>query len=674
MYVLNERQSAIIMDLVKSRNPVTAKALSFKYNVSIRTVRYDIEIVEKWLYEGKFNFVRKHGTGMWLNVTDKERENIRIKLHGTDPYVKFFSKDERKKIVIKELLKSLSPVNSEYLCEKTGVSKTTLLEDMREVREMLSRKGVFVEGKPGIGYVLEGDEKDIRKLISQILLSDFDRFELIDILNEISSSRQIDLNDIKKDLNLAHNINIEDIKDAISSSKKIYDFYIPDSSYISLIVHIAIAVDRLLSNQEIKLSAERINLLQSYKEYKLAKEISLNLEKTYNISIPEAEIANITFHLISANLKMNYFNNKNIYDSNNDLIDAVNNMINYLKHKLVLPAKSLESLKVDLLSHLKLTLKKIELNIPNENPLLEQIKENYRKYYTLSEEIAPIFKRSTGITLTDDEIGYITLHIAAHGEFNKENMTRNVLLVCTTGKGTAKVLKAKLKRDMPELVVKDTVSIFDLEDGNVPLENIDFIISTFPASDIKVPVIEVNPIITEKDISRIRSRIYGEDYRVMPYMFTEDDYLLDSLMSVVNKYVDCEDQYKLRDELGYVMEFIINHSSGDKVFNNFSLNKSSENIALIMADIGEMLEELKEYLKGEESYSKIWGLAIHLIMAIPRWNSKKGKNYDDFSKDVMTEKEGKIYKVVSHYINKIADKYNIFISKNEIISIVKYFE
>lgn len=134
MYVLNERQSAIIMDLVKSRNPVTAKALSFKYNVSIRTVRYDIEIVEKWLYEGKFNFVRKHGTGMWLNVTDKERENIRIKLHGTDPYVKFFSKDERKKIVIKELLKSLSPVNSEYLCEKTGVSKTTLLEDMREVR------------------------------------------------------------------------------------------------------------------------------------------------------------------------------------------------------------------------------------------------------------------------------------------------------------------------------------------------------------------------------------------------------------------------------------------------------------------------------------------------------------------------------------------------------------
>lgn len=74
-------------------------------------------------------------------------------------------------------------------------------------------------------------------------------------------------------------MNIEAIKHAIKMSKKVYDFWIPDSSYISLLIHIAIGIDMLLNNQEIELPIEELKLLQTYKEYVLAKEIAINPEK-----------------------------------------------------------------------------------------------------------------------------------------------------------------------------------------------------------------------------------------------------------------------------------------------------------------------------------------------------------------------------------------------------------
>lgn len=671
MYVLNERQSSIVLDLVEARSPITAKQLAFKHNVSIRTIRYDLEVVESWMEEKKINFIKKPRIGMWLDIENGERELIRYKLKSPDPYVKFLSKEERKRIILSELLRAPTYITGEYLCEKTGVSRTTLVEDLNEIREELEQKEIFIEGKPSLGYIISGNEENIREIIGQILLSDLDRFQLMDMLKEEVLSEKKDVTKLQDDLNLTNDINIEDIKYAIKMSKNIYDFWIPDSSYISLLIHIAIAVDRLLNKQEIKLPIEKVKLLQTYKEYVLAKEIASNLEEIYNVVIPEEEIANITFHLISANLKLRYLHGENIYDVKNRLFYAVDEMLNYLKGKLELPEESFDSLKADLLSHLKLTLKKMELNIPNSNPLLDQIKENYNMYYSLAEESASIFKEVTGITLSEDEIGYITLHIAAHGELYKEEMRKNALLVCTTGKGVAKVLKAKLQRNIPELVVKDTASIFDLEEGNISLKEIDFIISTFPIVDIEVPVIDINPIMTEKDIIRIRNYMYKGEDRLLPNKANEMDYMIDSLMSIVNKYVDIEEQGQLRDELCRVLEFIINNIPDDSFSGAFSLNKISEEIALIMIDMGPMLEELKDYLGEHESYIKMWGLAIHIVMAVPRWRA-----IEDYKEPVMnhiTEEQQKIYDIVTKHMNNISKRYKLSIPNSEIMSIVRYF-
>ncbi|MDZ4957361.1 hypothetical protein GNF51_16625, partial [Clostridium perfringens] len=89
--------------------------------------------------------------------------------------------------------------------------------------------------------------------------------------------------------------------------------------------------------------------------------------------------------------------------------------------------------------------------------------------------------RSIGISLSEDDIGFLTLHFAASLERIKGNKgkVKRVILVCTTGVGTSLLLKVKL-----EDKVKDRLDIVDTfpwyEFNERLLENIDLINTTIP--------------------------------------------------------------------------------------------------------------------------------------------------------------------------------------------------
>ena len=670
MYLLKDRQVNIVLDLINTKEPLTAKELSIKYNVSIRTVRYDLQVLGEWLKNRGVDLVRKPRVGIWIECSHSLKEKLLTQIKPINPCVKVLSKEERKKVIILELLKQSTPVTSEYLAGKTDVSKTTILEDIKEVQKELSAQDIVVEGKPGIGYIVKGNEESIRKFLAYILLSYMGKDELLDMLNTVDFKEKTE--NLSEVFSLNGDIDLKDIQYAIKASKDIYDFWIPDSSYVSLVVHIAIAIDRLLNNQKITLPEEKIKLIESYKEYIIAKEISNQLEKIYNIEIPEAEVANITFHLISANLKLNYLHNENIYDIGTDLLKAVDEMISYLKEKIWLPDESYEKLKLDLLSHLKLTLKKYELKIPNNNPLLSQIKANYFEYYQLSKEMGQIFENITNIHLIDDEIGYITLHVAAHIEMYKKDTKKNAILVCTTGKGIAKVLEVSLNRSVPELNILQTVSVFDLEDGNVDLEDVDLIISTVYISESIKPVFRISPFVTEKEIEQIKKFIYGNEIALLNMNRNSGEYILDSIMDIASKYVEFEKQNSLRNELECIVSFIMSSFDNKSPYDEFgSFEQFAEYIALILIDIGQMIEDLKDSIDLNKCITNIWGVAIHVIMAIPRW--RMGNFATESNADKYKEEYKDVFEIVNKHLNIISRKYDIQIPESEIITISRYF-
>lgn len=70
-----------------------------------------------------------------------------------------------------------------------------------------------------------------------------------------------------------------------------------------------------------------------------------------------------------------------------------------------------ESLLLTLTDHISTSLEREQTGVVLANPLLPDIRQLYHKQYQLARQAAQIIAQHTGITVSPDEIGFITLHI-----------------------------------------------------------------------------------------------------------------------------------------------------------------------------------------------------------------------------------------------------------------------
>ena len=70
-----------------------------------------------------------------------------------------------------------------------------------------------------------------------------------------------------------------------------------------------------------------------------------------------------------------------------------------------------ESLLLTLTDHISTSLEREQTGVVLANPLLSDIRQLYHKQYQLARQAAQIIVQRTGITVSPDEIGFITLHI-----------------------------------------------------------------------------------------------------------------------------------------------------------------------------------------------------------------------------------------------------------------------
>ena len=110
------------------------------------------------------------------------------------------------------------------------------------------------------------------------------------------------------------------------------------------------------------------------------------------------------------------------------------------------------------------------------------------------------------INIDEDELGYIALHFSAAIAEKRENLNKkNVLLVCASGKATAKVLKYRFLHEFSKYInILDTSDYLKLKEINIKKYNL--IVTTIPLDlYTDIPVVEVSAYLYKKDISQILS-------------------------------------------------------------------------------------------------------------------------------------------------------------------------
>jgi len=86
-------------------------------------------------------------------------------------------------------------------------------------------------------------------------------------------------------------------------------------------------------------------------------------------------------------------------------------MIKFIEETLEIKINSDSINYSRLITHLRFALDRAEKHIPIENLLLSSIKRKFKISYNVSKKLADKIKQDYNIEFTEDEIGYLAIHL-----------------------------------------------------------------------------------------------------------------------------------------------------------------------------------------------------------------------------------------------------------------------
>ncbi len=258
----------ILRELVASETPVTSEYLANIIQVTSRTIRDDIKILDQSLRDkgAKINSIR--GTGYELNIIDD---------HQFRSYLQTFveqeknggqiipdSPDDRVKYLIQRFLLVEGYLKLDNLCDEMHISKSTLQNDLRQVKKILDSYAIHLEKRPNYGMKVVGSEVKLRFALAEYV---FDRNE--------NAAKAIWKNQLSS---LTTETNLEPIWDVIVEQIKKNGITLSDIAINNLFIHIAIAYKRIKSGHHVSLFNKELNEILDTKEYQVAQRMVAKVE------------------------------------------------------------------------------------------------------------------------------------------------------------------------------------------------------------------------------------------------------------------------------------------------------------------------------------------------------------------------------------------------------------
>jgi lichenan operon transcriptional antiterminator len=480
-----DRRKRQILTILSDKEYDTAQHLAQQIHVGTKTIRNLLKEMNQEMEPYGAVILSKYGVGYYLHISDKEKfDSFQGKLYSrlADEYLPGTS-EERIQYLLEYLFNSPSYVKLDELSDSLYISKRTLTADLKEVEQYINQFNIKVIRKPNYGIKLEGGEFDARLCIASF------------------SGKRLHKG----------NQSMDEIAVCVSSVLKSNDYFITGASYQNLVVHLYIAISRIMECHYVPLPKEPMEHMNDRLEYRIAKEIVLLLESAFHISFPETEIVYIAIHL--AGKKMIYpadeaEQNVIITQEINDLVIA---MLERVYDLFKFDFRSDLELQMLLCQHLVPLSVRIKYDMNLKNPLLRDVKEKFCLSYAMASSGVTVLNEYFHVLLSEDEIAYFAFAFALALERKKtEIQKKNILLVCSSGRGSAKLLQYKYQNSFKDYINNitacDVGSLFKMD-----FTNYDYIFTTVPITvAVPIPILEVQYFLDDKDIVNVKKVLTSE--------------------------------------------------------------------------------------------------------------------------------------------------------------------
>lgn len=475
-----------IFDYVRQNDVVSVSNLSSLLNITDRTIRSDIQAINEIMKEHGAQLKLKRKAGYYIEINDQEKYNTFLtaikKEKSNNPELD--SSQDRIKYLLNILLYSDEYMSLDDLADNIYVSKNTLQNYIKTLKNIFSKYNLEYISKTNVGVKIIGNEDDKRKCLVENVLS-------FNFQNYVTGFT-------KDEYTLFEGIDLDLLKQIISSKLKKAQIKTNDFNFKNLVIHFALMISRIQFDCYINTN-NSIIIDDNYTDF--INDIADEIEHSFNITISEGEKKYLYCHLV-ANTQLN-----DLADNDNKIKELVEELLNSIYLDYNFDLRNDEILSHDLFLHFKSILNTKSFALNKRNPLLNTIKTNFPLAFDITLTCtAKIFNKPPYI-LTEDEIGYVSLHIGAAIErcFSGSLQNKSVILVCGSGQATTRMLEARLNvffKDKITIVRKASYNEF-INYTKRELLNIDFVISTIPLKSDYIPTITVDFALNNQDIEAI---------------------------------------------------------------------------------------------------------------------------------------------------------------------------
>ncbi|QJS96734.1 transcription antiterminator [Dolosigranulum pigrum] len=497
---LSKREKLLLTLLMNQPSGVTVSFLIEKLDVSRRTVYRELSNAEETLDNFGLKLV-KDAKGYIISGDKENLDKLRNSI-SEKKLLDDFSKKQRQRILIIKLLLAEDELKIDGLAIDLGVSASTIQSDLQSIEQMFQEYKIEVERRKSFGIIAHADEISLRLIISGLIsieFNEFNFFRLFDEANNIIEERYHSLSNVF--LEVIDQKALEISFKSIRQYEKFRFDEVTDTQLQNLIILLALTAMRIKDGHTIKYQDNKIK--QKREKNKVLAEYLLDeLTLQYsNFIVTEEEINFLTSQIEGLNVPLKHEFSES-YDIN--LIYKTRELIRSVSDEMNRDLREDKTLYNDLLAHINASLSRDQSPIyKKSNPLLDKI---YYEFTELSHVVEKHLKRLfLDIDFHANDVLYIVIHFASAFERTAEINDLSILIVCSSGVGTAKILESRLVKNIPEINAVDISTVSNLYKHN--FEEYDLILSTIFLNGFEQEYKVVTPLIMDDEMENIKTII-----------------------------------------------------------------------------------------------------------------------------------------------------------------------
>ncbi|WP_239451095.1 BglG family transcription antiterminator [Mammaliicoccus sciuri] len=485
------------------------------FNISRRQLGYRIQKLNDWFKEHDYPEIERTSQGYFI-VDDTIKDFLNVPIESTyQENEQVYTAYQRAHLILLMLFSEEEGLSLNHFSIDLEVSKNTILNDIKKLKELLQPYEVNLKYSRTNGYYLAGSEFEIRRLLMRLIDKVF--------------TMHITQSDIIKSLSIIDE-KIELINKQITKIEQYLDRKFIDQSTQTLPYKLYLILRRIKHDKIVSSFSIGYDDLSDTKEYQATEILTSNYP-----NIPRQEKLFITLQLLSTSVQWSDVSDiQHIPELKKALID----MIVQFEKITFIKFKDRDSLINQLMLHMEPAFYRIRYQLSDVEGLENSLKEDYKELFHLVKLSSKPLEKFFGQSLPENEIAYLTILIGGSLRRQDEEIEQKVkaVVVCTQGTSISQLMLQELRSVFPEFIFLDALSLRDFNQYELDFDIV------FSPMHIMTPkkLYITKTILTAQEKHELRQHVFGQLNNTM-----ETEIQVEKMISAIREHATIHNESEL---------------------------------------------------------------------------------------------------------------------------------